>query len=586
MYIIKADGKLLYSPELVDDGYKVISPKMHLEVNNAGSLDFTIPPCNVLYDDVYKMKSIITVEQDGEEIFRGRISEESVDTYRQRKIYCEGDLSFLLDSLQAPFTFEGTQAELFAMLLSVHNTQMDAEKRFMVGITSGLDTENVITVGMTSYSDTLSTVQALLLDVYGGYIQTRTEGDAHYLDYLDAYTNECKQKIEFGVNLLDYECQVNARELCTVLVPLGATTDAGTALTIADVNDGKAYIENTAAIERYGRVYRTYTWDQVTDPAQLLELGNQYMQSAALPETLTIRAVDMYLLNPEADKIRKGDMVHLLSNPHGLDKRVICAAIDADLESGDQTEYTFGLPMQTMADQAVSTATQLDRVTNSINDQHRWLTETDTALNIAIENINLIGHRTSQVEADIDAAEAAITLKANQTSVDILETRLSGAEVRIDGAEAAIELKAGQATVDKMGERLTTAEVRIDGVESAIELKADLILLDGYLKVTDSAKIAQALSAQDVFCNSLTSNSTVWAEIVNTGDLITSLLSVDGTSATWQEIEVMTGGYVSTETATTPPFFNASGTQVSAGLTYVKSASFVPTTTTIKYLGA
>lgn len=529
MYIIKADGKLLYSPELISEEYKVISPRMHLEINAAGSLNFTLPPCNVLYDEVLKMKSIITVEQDGEVVFRGRITEETVDTYQQRRIYCEGDLSFLLDSLQAPATFTGTQYDLFSQLIAAHNAQMDAEKQFALGDVSGLDREEVFSFDVTTYADTLSMVQSYLIDLFGGYIQTRTEGGVHYIDYLDDFTDECSQKIEFGVNMLNFESQINTMELCSVLVPLGATQDDGTALTIASVNGGKVYIENTEAVEHFGRVYRTYTWENVTDPAELLELGVEYMQGAGIPETLMITALDMHLLDADVEKIRKGCMVRLKSKPHGIDKKIVCASIDADLENAEQTVFGLGLPKQrlkTLAEQAAESAsgieditteiedvilpeiedtwteiedfiwpeiegtnTEVQRVSSKVEDQHKWLTETETSLNVTIENLDLIGHRVNQVEVDVDAAEAAITLKANQTSVDVLEERMSGAEIRIDGAEAEITLKAAQSVVDELGQRMTGAEVRIDGAEAEITLKAAKSTVDALGSRMSSAEI-------------------------------------------------------------------------------------------------
>lgn len=594
MYIIKADGKLLYSPELIDEGYKLISPRMHLEINAAGSLNFTIPPCNALYDDVHKMKSIITVEQDGEVVFRGRITEESVDTYKQRRIYCEGDLSFLLDSLQAPATFTGTQYELFSQMIAAHNAQTDAEKQFTLGDVSGLDREEVFSFDVTTYADTLSMIQSYLIDLFGGYIQTRTEGGVTYIDYVDDFTDECSQVIEFGVNMLNFESQINTMELCSVLVPLGATGEDGTTLTIASVNDGKVYIENTEAVERYGRVYRTYTWENVTDPAELKELGMEYMQGAGIPETLSITALDMHLLDADVEKIRKGRMVRLKSKPHGIDKKIVCASIDADLENGDQTVFGLGLPKQrlkTLAEQTAEaeagledvymefddvytefddvytdiegTQTEVNRVSKTVDDHHKWLTETETSLNIAIENVDLIGHRVNQVEVDVDAAEAAITLKANQTSVDVLEERMSGAEIRIDGAEAEISLKAAQSvvdelgqrmtgaevridgaeteislkaaqsTVDAMGERLSTAELRIDGAESKIEAKADLILLDGYVKASDlEAEVLTILEyawADSIDVQSLVAGS-VNTNYLSSDSITTDSLSVGGES--------------------------------------------------------
>lgn len=545
MYIIKTDDKLLYSPELIDQGYKVLSPRLQPEVNMAGSLSFVLPPGNVMYEAIQKMKSIITVEQDGEIIFRGRMSEEATDFYRQKEVYCEGDLSFLLDSMQTPFTFTGKAAALLAMLIAKHNEQVDEEKRFTLGIVTAVDDEDSVDYAVTNYANTSSTLQALLLDVFGGYLRTRHEDGKHYLDYIDAFNSECTQKIEFGVNLLDIDSQVGAQDIFTVLIPLGALQDDGTQLTIESVNGGISHIENSAGVAKYGRIWKTYTWDQVTDPAQLLALGKAYAQSATLNETLTLQAVDLHLLNVDTDKIRLGDAVQLLSAPHGLDRKSICAAMDIDLEDASKSTYTFGLQKQTMADQAVSTANQIQRINNSINDQHLHIKETRNAVNVNIEAINLIGHKLAQVELDIDAAESAIEAKANQSSVDILGTRLTNAELRIDGAEsaitakadqtavddvatrvtsaeanidglngqitmlatkeevtevsttlnqvsadldtakAAIEMKASTDTVDAMGKRLSSAELRISGAESKIEAKADLILLDGYVKMSD-----------------------------------------------------------------------------------------------------
>ena len=74
----------------------------------------------------------------------------------------------------------------------------------------------------------------------------------------------------------------------------------------------------------------------------------------------------------------------------------------------------------------------------------------------------------------------------------------------------------------------------------------------------------------------------MWAETVNTGDLITSGLSVDGASASWKEIEVVTGGSVEVSTQGAQ-FHNASGNLQS--ITYVTGATFKPKTAYIKYLG-
>ena len=85
MYTIYADGEALYSPHLANDGYSVLSPKLTVELNKAGSLTFILPPTNVMYDSIQKLKTIITVIQDNEEIFRGRVLHDEKDFYNRKK---------------------------------------------------------------------------------------------------------------------------------------------------------------------------------------------------------------------------------------------------------------------------------------------------------------------------------------------------------------------------------------------------------------------------------------------------------------------------------------------------------------------
>jgi flagellar hook-basal body complex protein FliE len=298
--------------------------------------------------------------------------------------------------------------------------------------------------------------------------------------------------------------------------------------------------------------------------------------------TLTITAIDMHACGVDVDSIHLGDTVHLHSIPHGLDKDEVCTAVELDIENPEKSDYTFGFPQESLTD---GNANTVKRFSSMLNDQHRWLTETDEALNITVENVNLIGHRTTVIEGDFNAAKAEIALKAAQSSVDILEARVSGAEVRIDGAEAEIELKAAQAVVDKMGERVSAAELRIDGAESAIALKANKVDIEGFLTVDDGAVVAGMLNSEDLNCNTLNANSSVATEYVNAYDVPTAGLTVGGSEASWQSKEVVTGVNYQLETATTPPFFNANGTQVSAGITYVKNVIITPVKETINFLG-
>lgn len=521
MYKMKADGVVFYDPSADDMTLQVLSPKVLYELNKAGSLTFTVLPGNVMYDGLHKLKTVITLERDGEIVFRGRVLETATDLYNQKEVYCEGELAFLLDSIVRPYEYKGKASDLFRQLLTKHNEQVEEYKRFEIGIiTAVTDTDELETEG-GGYADTMSEIKSLLLDGFGGYLRVRRENGVRYLDYVDAFNQTCTQEINFGVNLVDIENKVNAQDVFTVLVPLGSD-----GVTIETVNGGKDYIENPEAIAQYGRIVKTHTWDNVDNPAFLLEAGREYMAKMAAETTLTIRAVDLHDCGVDTDSIHLGDTVKLHSVPHGMDKRDVCTAIDQDIENPEKTEYTFGFPRETLTE---SHARSIKGLSRTLSHQHRWLTETDKALNINVEAVNLIGHRTTQLEIDVNAAEEAITLKASQDSVDILEEKHNEVVLRLDAAEGTLIAQAKQ-----------------------INLKADLTVLEGYVKMEDFEAVE---GWTDFFASARV--ETIWLEggtvnadtvltpkieadvadvdVAEIGEAIVGSLTIDGKTAATQE---------------------------------------------------
>ncbi len=360
MYTIFVDNKVLYSPLLFNEGCGVLSPKLTIELNKAGSLQFTIPPHNLLYNEVKKLKSMVTVLQNGIELFRGRVLYDDRDMYNQKQTYCEGELAFLLDSKQRPYTFEnGTPAELFTKYITNHNARVEAAKRFTVGkvdvtttsnsaITGTEDDDNKISVENKNYPSTIDEINNLISN-YGGYVKIRSSGSKRYIDWTNKSGNKSTQTIEFGVNLLDITEHITAENIFTILIPLGAsrTDDNGNdlgKLTITSVNNGKDYIENTTAINLFGRIEEKYEWSEVTDAKKLLSLGKKLLdKNIELSISLSLKAVDLSMLNVSYDRIQLGDYVRVISIPHNLDKEFQCTKIVYDMMNPDQNEYTFGI---------------------------------------------------------------------------------------------------------------------------------------------------------------------------------------------------------------------------------------------------
>ena len=422
MYTIYVDGEILYSPVLARDGWLVLNPKLTLEMGKAGSLTFLLPTTNPMYDRIMKLKSIITVYQDDEEIFRGRVLHDEKDFRNCRDVYCEGELSFLLDSIQRPYSFTGDIPELFYKFIDSHNEQVDEEKRFIVGDISVTDPNKYINRSGQTYPKTLDAISSSLLDTHGGYLRTRLADGNRYIDLVKEYGNVSSQVVEFGVNMLDITEYITAEDVFTVLIPLGAEFSVGSSggsssggiiysptcescgkpmildtaasesgdywvykcedcgttvnrskdgssssgteditevtterLTIESVNDGKDYIEDEAAISLFGRISRVQEWDDVTEASNLLTKGRAFLESGIeMAVTLTMKAVDLHLVDVDTEKIGLGDYVRVISTPHNLDRYFLCAKMIIDLVSPDKTEYTLGVTYTTMTEKQAS----------------------------------------------------------------------------------------------------------------------------------------------------------------------------------------------------------------------------------------
>lgn len=468
MYTIKVDGQVLYAPALSEEYSMVLSPKLELEVNRAGSLTFTLPHGHAMRESIQTMKNIITVERDGEEVFRGRATEKVVDLYDYAEYYCEGELSFLLDSMQRPNVYDCTAEEFFRTLISNHNAQVDSKNRFTVGLITAVDDSDTMDYEQSSYHSTSGEIGNELLNRFGGYLSVRKVGNTRYLDYLESLEEVTDQKIEFSVNMLDLQHRLEAKDIFTVLIPLGRSADSPDLVTIADVNGGSDYIESTSMVNRYGRIVKSHTWDDISDPNELLDAGWEKLNESAIADTLTLTALDMQLLGVDTEKLWVGHKITIVSEEHGISRTEPCMKMTVDMENPENNTYVFGTVPATLAD-------GVNEHTRTLQDHDERIRANEYLWSLGMQYIDEAKKSISNVLLELDAMQASIRLKADKTELGELEARLSAAEIKIDGALALIALKADQSVIDDLGERISKAEILIDGANATIELNTKRI---------------------------------------------------------------------------------------------------------------
>ena len=397
MYRIYADDQLVYSPELINEGYDVINPKLTMELNKAGSLEFTMTTENLMYDKLQKLKTTVkvysgTTKSRDNLIWRGRVLHDEKDFYNRKQVYCEGELAFLNDSVVRPYSYNSSVIYAFREYLAQHNSQVTADRQFAMGEVTVTDNNDYIVRSSIQYPNTLNEMTDKLLNILGGYFKVGfryANEDDRVLNYVTEYGKTSNQIIKFGENLLDITEYIDATDVFTVLIPLGKkaeTSDGteGTRLTIESVNNGKDYIENTTATALFGKIVRTQVWEDMTEAKNLLNKGKVALDNnIEMAVTLSIKAVDLHLLDINSDEIELGDYIRVISEPHGLDKFFLCSKIVLNMESPDKTEYTLGVALKGMTDQQIAQRKQ-----------------SQTAYNIAESASNTVSNISIQISGD------------------------------------------------------------------------------------------------------------------------------------------------------------------------------------------
>lgn len=352
MYSIYADGACIYSDVFALESMKVLNPKLVLEDNGAGSLSMKLPPMNVGYSSIVRMITDISVQKDGEEIWAGRVLSENKDFWNNRDLYCEGEMAFFNDSSQPPAEYSGLSVRAYLeRLIAVHNSKVTPNRRFTLGAVTVVD-KNFPTY-YTNYEKTMAILNALV-EQYGGHLRVRKVNGVRYLDYLAEYPDTCSQVIQFGSNLIDFTRKWDSTEFATVIVPLGNRLEDSPIealdayLTVESVNRGSMYVQSNEAVAAYGWIEKTVTWDDVSDPAVLLEKAKTYLTDIQFDNLeLELSALDLHYLDVKTEAVKLLDEIRVISRPHGLDRMFPVKKLDIPLDNPEQTQFTLGDAVKT-----------------------------------------------------------------------------------------------------------------------------------------------------------------------------------------------------------------------------------------------
>lgn len=483
MYKVYCDEYLIFDDTMNE--LKIFSPKVTTELNKTGSFTFTIYATHPYFEKLQRLKSIITVYQGNYLLFRGRILNCDEGFHNELAVTCEGELAFLVDSIQRPYDFYSgdkhtTIKELFTFFITNHNAQVGSEHQFTVGEITVTDENDYIVRSDSTYSNTWDSINNKLIKSFGGYLQVRHEDGVNYIDYLADFSVMGNQTIKFGENLLDYSKSINGEDIATAIIPLGTKLDNSSdeRLDIKSVNNDVDYVYNQEAVDRYGWIFKTVTWDDVTLASNLLTKGQAYLdESINTITSIEVTAVDLSGIKDKINAFHLGTYLKVESEPHNLDAYYRVEKLSIDLMNPANNKITLGASFASFTDtnnqskyEINNFITQTESSITNINGSMNQMDErVQTSISQATSEITAAVTEQVYLKSDVDSLISQVSTRITQNANDItynfdyFNTQLSNAQTATDAkftdistyirfSSAGIEMgKAGDPLVLKIG---------------------------------------------------------------------------------------------------------------------------------------
>lgn len=456
MYSVYIDGELLYNPRVEE--LQIFDPVMTFETNTTFGFDFAIYPKHPLYNRIFRLTSIIEIYQDNHLWFRGRVLDDDIGFYNDKKVICEGELAYFNDSLIRPFEYAGSVSGFLEMVILQHNQQVNDWKKFELGNVTVTDPNDYITRSSIDALKAWEVITSRLINLLGGYIMIRRENGINYIDYLEDSPYRSTQEIRLGENLIDLTKEIKGQDIVTAIIPYGAKLEdeegeeIDERLTIAEVNDGDDFVYDEDAVEEYGWIFDTKTWDDVTLPQNLIKRGREELAKRInLIVSLDLKAIDLSMTDEEIDEIHFFEYVKTDSKAHSLDDYMLVTKMKVHLTDPTQNTLRLGVNYETFTEQQKKT----DDAIREVNHKRQ---ETETTVR------DVINRTKSTFIANIeDTAESLKReVSENFTSVSDLETFEQEISTRFEQTSKTFEF-----SFSEMAQLIKDTE---DGVRTEFEI--------------------------------------------------------------------------------------------------------------------
>lgn len=457
MYILKYACSVLHDPRT---DVQISAGSLKEESGQSPALSLTIQPTHPLWDSFTRdtvmlpNREVELVEHEtGIVLFRGRVRAISMEFDGSKKLTCEGAMAYLNDTTVRPYkTYDTDEIEcdinapaeankLFEWFIEQHNAHvMNACEKFRIGVNAGAN-YGKLQRGTGTRPATLKEMRDKLEKACGGWLRVRYDATGSIIDWLpDTGAAEATQRVELGSNLLDLDTQVDGKDIYTAIVPVGKT-GKGSDEHKVNVSAETAYVPfgfaiqgdvvvDMAAVEKYGLIEKTMSYD-LDKPQALADKAVADLAAGKLDDSIEVSAFDLHNLNEQTLPVDFLDRVFVKSEPHGIERYMICSGRTINLTNPTATQYKLG----------AITATLTKGATSSQESAQESIAKRVTSLSNATRNIAKDAATTTIKVAAVEEKAVAVEKKADAATEKIADvaTTATAAAQKVETVAAKAE---------------------------------------------------------------------------------------------------------------------------------------------------
>ena len=459
MYVLTYAGNVIHDPR--EEGVQISAGKLVEESGQSPTLSFTVQPTHPLWR-AFNRESVMNTEREIELtehetqkiLFRGRIRKVSMSMNGSIDVTCEGAMAYLNDTTVRPYKTYDTDeidceinapakaGELFEWFIEQHNSRVSNRcEKFKVGINAGVNF-GALQRGTGTRPTTLKEMREKLTKLCGGYFRVRYVGEDNYLDWLNADgSSEAAQSVELGQNLLDLNTGADGKDIYTAIVPVGKTGEGEDEKDVT-IDDEHAYVGggydivgdavvDTAMAERYGVIEKLMEYDHLNQPQALADKAVADLAAGKLSDSITVSATDLHYADATVQQIDYLQRVQVTSEPHGIDRMMLCVGRTINLVDPKATKYSFGAIEGTLTKSGTTSQERTQEATE------KRLTALASTTRKTVEDT----HKTTVAVAAVEEKAVAVEKKADAATekiADVATTATAAAE-KVDTVAAKAE---------------------------------------------------------------------------------------------------------------------------------------------------